>query len=169
MRWIAAGTVLAGLAACAQLAPAGGTAAGSGAGASGGGGSSVRAPTVQEMAQLVNAHRRARGCPELQWLEPAARAAQAHSTDMARHGYFDHASPDGRQPWDRLAAAGGTYRAIAENIAYTPERSARQTLQGWIESPGHRRNLENCAYTHHGIGLQDARWTHLFVTPPAQP
>jgi len=163
MRWMMAGAAALALAACMEAVPAGRAPAGGRAG--GGSTGAVRAPTVQEMAQLVNEHRRARGCPALQWLQPAAEAAQAHSADMARRGYFDHTSPEGRQPWDRLAAAGGTYRAIAENIAYTPEQSARQTLQGWIGSAGHRRNLENCAYTHHGIGLRNAYWTHLFVTP----
>lgn len=122
---------------------------------------------VQEMVRLVNAHRRARGCPALTWLQPAAEAAQAHSADMARRSYFDHVTPEGRQPWDRLAARGVSYRMVAENIAWTPQQSAQQTLQGWIDSRGHRQNLENCEYTHHGIGLQDAYWTHVFVTPAA--
>lgn len=126
-----------------------------------------RDPAIGEMARLVNARRQARGCPALVWLQPAAEAAQAHSADMARRGYFDHTSPEGRQPWDRLTERGVSYRTVAENIAWTPEQGARQTLAGWIASPGHRANLENCAYTHHGIGLQSAYWTHVFVTPAA--
>lgn len=171
MRWISAAAAALLLAACMETvpvgrAPAGGTArpaggtAGTGGGTVGGGSGSVA-----EMARLVNAHRQARGCPALEWLQGAADAAQAHSADMARRGYFDHVSPDGRQPWDRLAARGVGYRMVAENIAWTPEQSARQTLQGWINSPGHRANLENCAYTHHGIGMENAYWTHVFVTP----
>ncbi|HLM68573.1 MAG TPA: CAP domain-containing protein, partial [Longimicrobium sp.] len=73
----------------------------------------------------------------------------------------------GQQPAQRLTARGVSWRMVAENIAWTPEQDARQTLQGWINSPGHRQNLENCAYTHHGIGLRDAYWTHVFVTPAA--
>ncbi len=125
---------------------------------------------VQEMVRLVNAHRASRGCPALVWLQPAADAAQAHSADMDRRGYFDHRSPEGQQPAQRLEARGVAWRMVAENIAWTPERGARETLQGWIESRGHRANLENCGYTHHGIGLQNAYWTHVFVTPaPARP
>jgi uncharacterized protein YkwD len=120
---------------------------------------------VADMVALVNAHRRSRGCPELQWLDPAAEAAQGHSNDMALRDYFDHVSPEGQRPWDRLRARGVGYRMIAENIAFTPGMSARETLAGWLQSPGHRQNLDNCAYTHHGIGLREARWTHLFVTP----
>jgi uncharacterized protein YkwD len=173
MRWMTMGAAALVLAACMETvpvgrAPEGGSAGGSAAArpagtqAAGGG-----AASVEEMARLVNAHRRARGCPALVWLQPAADAAQAHSADMARRSYFDHVSPEGRQPWDRLAARGVSYRMVAENIAWTPEQSARQTLQGWINSSGHRQNLENCAYTHHGIGLRNAYWTHVFVTPAA--
>jgi uncharacterized protein YkwD len=168
MRWMTMGAAALVLAACMEVpigrAPEGGTAGGSAA-ARPAAGAADGAASVEEMARLVNAHRRARGCPALAWLQPAADAAQAHSADMARRNYFDHVTPEGQQPWDRLTARGVRYRLMAENIAWTPEQSARQTLQGWINSPGHRQNLENCAYTHHGIGLRNAYWTHVFVTP----
>ncbi len=177
MRWMTTGAAVLLLAACMEAVPAPSSGAGvrTGAAARPGGGSTGGtmangAQMVQEMARLVNAHRAARGCPALAWLQPAADAAQAHSADMARRGYFDHRSPEGQQPWERLSARGVGYRMVAENIAWTPERGARETLQGWIESPGHRANLENCGYTHHGIGLHEAYWTHVFVTPaPARP
>lgn len=166
MRWMTAAAGALALAACMQTMELGrAPGASTGGGSAGGGASAGGAATVQEMARLVNAHRAARGCPALTWLQPAAEAAQAHSADMARRGYFDHVSPEGQQPWDRLAARGVGYRMIAENIAWTPQQGAAQTLRGWINSPGHRQNLENCAYTHHGIGLRDAYWTHVFVTP----
>lgn len=175
MRWMTMGAAALVLAGCMESieigrAPSGGTTGGGArpmGGSTGGGGSAPAggAASVQEMARLVNAHRQARGCPALVWLQPAADAAHAHSADMARRGYFDHTSPEGRQPWDRLTERGVSYRAVAENIAWTPEQDARQTLQGWIDSSGHRANLENCVYSHHGIGLQNAYWTHVFVTP----
>ena len=176
MRWTTAGAAVLLLAACRESievgrAPEGASRPGGGTAAAGGGSSAAGgSASVQEMARLVNAHRQARGCPALAWLQPAAEAAQAHSADMARRGYFDHVTPEGRQPWDRLAAQGVGYRSMAENIAWTPEQTAAQTLRGWINSPGHRQNLENCGYTHHGIGMQSAYWTHVFVTPaPARP
>ena len=174
MRGIITMAAAAALAACAGPvsvggAPASGGWPGGGGGAGGSAGGGGRADVVAEMARLVNAHRASRGCPALVWLQPAADAAEAHSADMARRGYFDHVSPDGQRPWDRLAARGVRYRLVAENIAYTPGQDARATLAGWLNSRGHRENLENCAYTHHGIGLESARWTHVFVTPVAAP
>lgn len=119
---------------------------------------------VRELITLVNRHRRARGLGALAWDERVARVAEAHSRDMTRRGFFDHENPDGHSPFDRLAKAGVRYRAAAENIAEGPDR-ASVVLDGWIGSTGHRRNLENPAYTHHGIGLHRGRWTHVLFRP----
>ena len=117
-----------------------------------------------EVARLVNEHRARIGCRALVWDGAAARAAQAHSNDMARRNYFSHTSPDGRGMVDRLRAQGASYRMIAENIAFG-QPTAREVVRGWLASAGHRQNIENCGYTHHGVGVNAARWTHVFYTP----
>ena len=125
------------------------------------------APTadlVHEVERLVNEHRARVGCGPLAWDETAARVAQGHSDDMARRGYFSHVSPEGRTPADRLHAAGGTFRALAGNIAQGP-RTAQEVVRGWLDSPGHRHNIENCTYTRDGVGLRNGLWTHFFYTP----
>jgi uncharacterized protein YkwD len=170
MRWIVAGAAAALAASCItiQVPPPAPPAGGSSTSPTeapvsvSGPGSGRRA--IDEMAALVNAHRRAKGCPELVWMQGVADAAQAHSDDMARRNYFDHRSPEGRGPTDRLTAQGVGYRSMAENIAQHPG-TPRDVLNGWLGSPGHRGNLERCSLTHHGIGLRDGYWTHLFVTP----
>ncbi|HEU0300991.1 MAG TPA: CAP domain-containing protein, partial [Longimicrobium sp.] len=108
---------------------------------------------VEQMAGAVNAHRRSVRCPELVWMQAVANAAQGHSLDMARRNYFNHTSPEGLGPADRLRAHGVDYRAMGENIAQHPG-TPREVLAGWLASPGHRQNLERCGYTHHGIGLR---------------
>lgn len=125
------------------------------------------APTASpaaEMAALVNRHRAAAGCPPLVWLDGAARAAEAHSDDMARRNYFSHVSPDGDGLVERLDREGVSIRMAAENIALDPGAPAL-VLGGWLRSPPHRQNLDNCRYTHHGVGERAGRWTHVFVTP----
>jgi uncharacterized protein YkwD len=168
MRWIPSAAAAALLASCMAVQmtppppPSSGPATPSGSAPSSG------QRLVEQMVEAVNAHRRAARCPELAWLPEAARAAQAHSEDMARRDYFDHTSPDGQGLADRLRVHGVPWRAIAENIALHPG-APRDVLAGWLDSPGHRRNLDNCVYTHHGIGLRDGLWTHVFVTPPPAP
>jgi uncharacterized protein YkwD len=117
-----------------------------------------------EVTRLVNADRARAGCAPLEWDGRAAAAAQAHSEDMAMRHYFDHTSPEGRTAVDRLRAGGGTFRALAENIA-VGQQSAQEVVRGWLDSPGHRHNIENCRYTRTGVGYRDLRWTQVFYTP----
>lgn len=122
---------------------------------------------VQAVFEGINAHRQRRGCAPLVWSGAAARAAQMHSADMARRGYFSHTSPEGAQAWDRARAQGISYSRAAENIAMT-QGGARDAVRMWIGSPGHRANIENCALTHTGVGVAGAYWTQLFFTPAAR-
>ena len=128
---------------------------------------------IRALAELVNKHRRKVGCKDLEWLDPVAAVAQKHSDDMVRRNFFDHKSPEGVTPFQRLNAAGLRFTRAAENIAYGQE-TAQAVLTSWLGSPGHRRNIEDCAMREHGIGFtRGARslpygtminaWTHNFV------
>jgi uncharacterized protein YkwD len=112
----------------------------------------------------INAHRQRRGCAPLVWSAGGARAAQAHSADMARRRFFSHTSPGRTQPWDRLRAQGVAFSRAAENIAMT-SGGAWDAVRLWIGSARHRANIENCALTHTGIGVAGGYWTQVFFTP----
>jgi uncharacterized protein YkwD len=116
----------------------------------------------REFEQFANAHRVSIGCQALRWDAATAAVAQAHAEDMVQRDFFSHTDPDGRSPFDRLRAAGVTYMAAAENIAYGYSTAAG-VLEGWLNSEGHRRNLENCRYTHHGVGVKEGKWVHVFI------
>ncbi len=117
---------------------------------------------IMDLAGRINRHRVAIGCRALVWDDRLAAVARSHSADMARRGFFSHTNPEGRDPFDRLRAAGVRYRAAAENIA-EGQATGREVYQGWIESPGHRRNIENPVYRRFGIGLYQRRWTLLLL------
>ena len=117
---------------------------------------------VRVIADLVNDHRRRVGCKPLVWMSVVAAVAQRHSENMANHGFFSHTDHRGKDPFDRLTDAGIVYRSAAENIAYG-QQSAEQVLHSWLSSSGHRRNIEDCGFAQHGIGLANTRWTHVFV------
>ena len=123
-------------------------------------------PAVAEFTALVNAHRAALGLAPLAWDPAIAAVAQAHSADMVARGFFSHTNPDGESPFDRLAAAGVSYSAAGENIAYGYP-TAESVLAAWLASDGHRANIENGSFTHHGVGLAGTHWTHVFVRGPS--
>ena len=114
-------------------------------------------------ARLVNQHRKQVGCKPLTWIGAVAVVAQQHSEDMFNYSFFSHTNHLGKSPFDRLQGAGIRYRMAAENIA-SGQQTAEQVLQSWVRSSGHRRNIENCDLTQHGVGLSNNRWTHVMVT-----
>ena len=72
------------------------------------------------------------------------KAARAHARDMATNEFFAHAGSDGSSVADRAArylAQCGSY-GIAENIA-AGQATPKLAFEGWMESPGHCRNIMN--------------------------
>jgi uncharacterized protein YkwD len=123
-------------------------------------------PVAIQFANLVNAVRVEAGCSELKWHDGAADVAGRHSRDMRDRRFFSHENPDGLNPFDRLEAAGIKYAAAAENILHG-EATATRALGLWMDSEGHRANILDCSFTHHGVGRADSHWTHLFLKDPA--
>lgn len=123
-------------------------------------------------AEVVTATNRERARHGLAPLAVDARltaAAQAHTADMVRRAFFAHEDPDGGQVWDRALAAGYPYRKVAENIA-AGQRSAGEVVRGWMDSPGHRRNILDAELTQIGVGhvlggTYGVVWTQVFGTP----
>jgi uncharacterized protein YkwD len=74
-------------------------------------------------------------------------AAQYLADYMARTDKYGH-TVDGKRPAQRAAEHGYEHCIVSENIAYayhaipfTEEKLARQLVEGWINSPQHRRNM----------------------------
>lgn len=121
---------------------------------------------VSALAAQVNSFRTSVGCPTLAWHIPLSAVATAHSRDMARRHFFHHVNPDGQDPEDRIRVAGIAWDGpVGENLALTAA-GARRVLELWLVSASHRRNLENCEFTHQAVGLFDGYWTHLFLANP---
>lgn len=121
---------------------------------------------LSELHGLVNIQRRAAGCEALQWHEGTARVAEAHSADMASRDFFDHLTPEGTDLTRRLLAGGVRWRgSIAENIALTVQ-GPEIVIELWMDSPPHRANLEDCAFTHQGLGVFRDRWTQVLIERP---
>lgn len=105
-----------------------------------------------EILKLTNAAREREGLTPLRIHGGLTKAAQAHAADMAKQGYFDHTSRDGLEMVDRVRRVSYRFSAIAENIAMG-QTSAKQAVEGWLRSPGHRQNMLNPAYRGSGGGF----------------
>jgi uncharacterized protein YkwD len=105
----------------------------------------------QQVLDLVDQRRTGAGCGALRDDAKLTTAAREHSADMADRGYFDHNSPDGATPWDRIKAAGYADPS-AENIA-AGQPTPADVVTAWMNSEGHRANILNCSSKAIGIGF----------------
>ncbi len=118
----------------------------------------------QEVIQLVNQERAKNGLPALKYDWELARVAEHKSLDMKNKGYFSHTSPTYGSPFDMMRAYGINYIAAGENIAMG-QRSAKEVVNAWMNSSGHRANILNANFTHIGVGyVEDGHyWTQMFI------
>lgn len=101
----------------------------------------------------------------LTWNSDLLKAAQGHSSDMAKNNYFSHNRPDGSTPAQRVRATGYRYTAVGENIA-AGQPTVEKVVTKWIDSPGHCQNLMNPRFRNIGVACarNDATTYHLYWT-----
>ncbi|GAA0481862.1 hypothetical protein Aca07nite_88700 [Actinoplanes capillaceus] len=104
-----------------------------------------------EVNRLTNIQRTKHGCPAVKADAKLIKAARGHSTWMARTGKFSHTGAGGSTFIKRVKAAGHT-KPSSENIAWG-YRTAATTVDGWMNSPGHRANILNCKSKTVGVGV----------------
>jgi uncharacterized protein YkwD len=113
---------------------------------------------------LVNQERARNGEPPLGLNnDELEQAAQGHSDEMVAANYFDHVSPSGETPLQRLQAAGyipapPAGYAVGENIAWGTLSLATPSaiVTAWIASPEHLANILNASYRDSAIGVAPA-------------
>ena len=141
---------------------------------------------------LVNTRRISANRGAMRWDDRLARIARGHSDDMVKRHFFAHVNPDGDDPTARGKHAGYAclkrvsrlkYRdGLAENLMEEPrfrrvrisggqrtfdwntlEDIARQSVDGWMRSPGHRENILEPAYDQTGVGIAISP-EHVYLT-----
>ena len=93
-----------------------------------------------DIVYLTNQARLQNGLKALATNPSLTTAAQHKAVDMLDRGYFDHTSPDGRQPWDFIQTEGYQYIYAGENLALD-YLDASTMFRGWMNSPEHRANI----------------------------
>ena len=136
---------------------------------------SVTAASADELEhyvhRLVNEHRVAQGLKPLAFKPEISAVARRHSRNMAtgRVGFGHGGIERRRQEISRFIARAG----VGENVAMVPGGSSRVgavAVSDWLESPGHRRNIEG-SYDLTGVGIAQGPagryyFTQLFVRTP---
>jgi uncharacterized protein YkwD len=141
---------------------------------------------------LINKERERRGLSPLSWNNALSKIARKHSRDMANRHFFDHQSPEGYNFSDRYKNGGyscsipgekDTYYTGAENIFQnnlydrvvyvngvarhdwnTLKKIAETTVQGWMNSSGHRKNILTPHWRSEGIGVSISDDDKVYIT-----
>jgi len=115
----------------------------------------------EQILYYTNKFRKSKGLPPLQLNETISREARDHSRDMAsgRTG-FGHEGFEERV--DHVSKKLGRVASAAENVAYG-NLDAAGVVNGWIKSPGHRRNMLG-NYNLIGIGAARGKGKIIFFT-----
>lgn len=117
---------------------------------------------VDLLLKLHNDHRKKIGLPLLKANAALMNAARKHSDWMFKNKTLSHYGPNNQSPGNRIKDEGYNYRTYGENIANgypTPEK----VFQGWLNSYGHRANIENGKFLDVGIGISGNYWTVVFA------
>ena len=124
----------------------------------------VSVDEADEVAMLVllNHERTTRGLQALTLNTKARTVARAYSTEMFARGFFSHISPEGKNPFDRMRAAGISFDSAGENLALAPTLALAH--EGLMKSPGHRANILSVNYRTVGIGIINGGPYGLMVT-----
>ncbi len=121
-------------------------------------------PVQQSILDLSNAARQDSGLSTLSFSAELNAAAQRHANDLAKGAQFSHTGSDGSTMQERVQDSGYKYWSIAENIYYqAPRNQPERAVQGWLKSPGHRRNLLNSKFTQMGVGYARNGTKHYYV------
>ncbi|WP_170006889.1 CAP domain-containing protein [Bacillus fonticola] len=116
----------------------------------------------QQIFEMTNVLRIRNNVPMISWDEETSEVALSHSQEMVAEQFFAHDSPISGSLADRLETAEVFYEKAGENIA-AEYVDAPATMEGWMNSRGHRETLLDESYTHLGVGVYQRYYTQNFI------
>src|SRR5713226_9497942 len=108
-----------------------------------------RNDSERQLFEALNRERTAQDLPPLQWDNALFKAARRHALLMLNLNRLEHQLPGESGLEGRLSEAGARFSVIAENIAIGS--NPRIIHAGWMNSPGHRKNILDSRLTSVGI------------------
>ena len=123
---------------------------------------------ARQIVALTNESRRKAGLPPVAVDDRLMAAARAKLFDMLKQDYFAHRTPDGRQPWAFMQAAGYRFQMAAENLAKGYDNEP-EVQQAWMKSRGHRANILNPQFTEIGVADANGIVVVMFGRPAPPP
>ncbi len=112
--------------------------------------------------EMTNAFRAEQKLPPVRSNPTLAAAARAYAKKLGGYPELSHTA-DGTTPSERVAKAGYRYCQVGENLAsifdtrgFDADDYAKRAVEGWEESPGHRKNMMLPYVTETGVAVARA-------------
>lgn len=115
---------------------------------------------AEEVLYYCNIEREKAGVSPLVLDETLCSAAEVRAGELV--STFSHTRPDGRSCFTAMEEAGYSYSAAGENIAWGYS-TAKEVVEGWMNSPGHRANILSSDFNSIGIGKSGTYWVQMFA------
>jgi uncharacterized protein YkwD len=124
--------------------------------------------------ELTNNEREKKGLNSLKLDKRLKVAARQHSDEMLKNKYLSHGSSNilNKKPSGRIYNSGLPILRVGENVAEdigdlipflfeeNLDSLAKRVVKGWMQSPGHRKNILEPDFTHMGVGSVLKEETH---------
>jgi cysteine-rich secretory family protein len=117
------------------------------------------AATEAAIVEMTNAFRAEQKLPPVRSNPKLVAAARAYARKLGAYSGLSHTA-DGTTPSERIAAAGYRYCQVGENLAsildtrgFDAQDYAKRAVEGWEESPGHRKNMMLPYVTEIGVAV----------------
>ena len=122
------------------------------------------------IVEMTNAFRQENRLAAVQLNPTLTQAARTYAQFLATTELFSHEA-DGRRPADRARAAGYQFCEIAENLAsfvdsrgFETRDLARQMVEGWKNSPSHRKALLAPGVTELGVAVVKVKGAEKYLS-----
>ncbi len=120
----------------------------------------VSANFAQEVLELVNIERAKEHIKPLKLSSSMNHYAQIRAKEISKS--FSHRRPSG---YSCFTVIPKPYKIVGENIA-AGQRSAKEVVTAWMNSPDHRENIMNPKFEELGMGylyLPDSKYKHYWA------
>jgi uncharacterized protein YkwD len=119
-------------------------------------------PVERAVCEITNTEREKSSEVPLQLDAHLSDIARNFAADMRARKYFSHVTPEGATMQSRLKNGSVIYRYAGENIAMG-YRDAQYVMDGWMNSPGHRRNILTEQFRKIGVGVSGDYYVQVFT------
>ncbi len=116
---------------------------------------------LQELLNMTNQQRakygkktttKRKGAEPLVWNQTLADAAKVQANYLIKKNKLSHTGANGSNVGMRVKKLGYKWIAVSENLAIG-QITLKEVIQDWMQSPGHRRNILEPAFTEFGAAV----------------